>query len=145
MINHLTSVETVTRSLEEATSALAVEQERLTQMQAKSESIQSVLEGIENRRIALIRQQAAEQNSAYQSLLMMNGEHTEFNRLLGLEIISSWPGRAGKRTTTLTTGRPDNPANGCTGKSRRDWRFQNSKERTKNAHDWVTLRMTRVN
>ena len=84
MINHLTSVETVTRSLEEATSALAVEQERLTQMQAKSESIQSVLEGIENRRIALIRQQAAEQNSAYQSLLMMNGEHTEFNRLLGL-------------------------------------------------------------
>jgi hypothetical protein len=38
MINHLTSVETVTRSLEEATSALAVEQERLTQMQAKSES-----------------------------------------------------------------------------------------------------------
>ncbi len=83
MINHA-SVETVTRSLEEATSALAVEQERLTQMQAKSESIQSVLEGIENRRIALIRQQAAEQNSAYQSLLMMNGEHTEFNRLLGL-------------------------------------------------------------
>ncbi|ASC20596.1 hypothetical protein AM420_003120 [Klebsiella pneumoniae] len=84
MINHLTSVETVTRSLEEATSALAVEQERLTQMQAKSESIQSVLEGIENRRIALIRQQAAEQNAAYQSLIMMNGQHTEFNRLLGL-------------------------------------------------------------
>ncbi|HAV2259752.1 TPA: phage tail tape measure protein [Raoultella ornithinolytica] len=84
MINHLTSVETVTRGLEEATSALAVEQERLAQMQAKSESIQSVLEGIENRRIALIRQQAAEQNSAYQSLIMMNGEHTEFNRLLGL-------------------------------------------------------------
>ncbi|MFH2523828.1 phage tail tape measure protein, partial [Klebsiella pneumoniae] len=82
--NHLTSVETVTRGLEEATSALAVEQERLAQMQAKSESIQSVLEGIENRRIALIRQQAAEQNSAYQSLIMMNGEHTEFNRLLGL-------------------------------------------------------------
>lgn len=84
MINHLTSVEAVTRGLEEATSALAVEQERLAQMQAKSESIQSVLEGIENRRIALIRQQAAEQNSAYQSLIMMNGEHTEFNRLLGL-------------------------------------------------------------
>lgn len=84
MINHLTSVETVTRGLEEATSALAVEQERLAQMQAKSESIQSVLEGIENRRIALIRQQAAEQNSAYQSLIMMNGQHTEFNRLLGL-------------------------------------------------------------
>ncbi|HDH0359903.1 TPA: phage tail tape measure protein [Klebsiella pneumoniae] len=84
MINHLTSVETVTRGLEDATAALAVEQERLSQMQAKSESIQSVLEGLENRRIALIRQQAAEQNVAYQSLLRMNGQHTEFNRLLGL-------------------------------------------------------------
>ncbi|HBQ5642561.1 TPA: phage tail tape measure protein [Klebsiella variicola] len=84
MINHLTSVETVTRGLEDATAALAVEQERLSQMQAKSESIQSVLEGLENRRVALIRQQAAEQNAAYQSLMMMNGQHTEFNRLLGL-------------------------------------------------------------
>ena len=84
MINHLTSVETATRGLETATAALAVEQERLGQMQAKSESIQSVLEGLENRRVALIRQQAAEQNSAYQSLLIMNGQHTEFNRLLGL-------------------------------------------------------------
>ncbi|ENC7545048.1 phage tail tape measure protein, partial [Escherichia coli] len=36
------------------------------------------------RRVALIRQQAAEQNKAYQSLLIMNGQHTEFNRLLGL-------------------------------------------------------------
>lgn len=84
MINHLTSVETATRGLEDATSALAVEQERLSQMQAKSESIQSVLEGLEHRRITLIRQQAAEQNAAYQSLIMMNGQHTEFNRLLGL-------------------------------------------------------------
>ncbi|HFT2748900.1 TPA: phage tail tape measure protein [Klebsiella quasipneumoniae] len=84
MINHLTSVETVTRGLEEATSALAVEQERLAQMQAKSESIQSVLEGLENRRVTVLRQQAAEQNAAYQSLIMMNGQHTEFNRLLGL-------------------------------------------------------------
>lgn len=84
MINHLTSVETATRGLENATAALAVEQERLGQMQAKSESIQSVLEGLENRRVGLIRQQAAEQNAAYQSLLIMNGQHTEFNRLLGL-------------------------------------------------------------
>ncbi|CAM8681569.1 phage tail tape measure protein [Leclercia sp. M-A074-M] len=84
MINHLTSVETATRGLENATAALAVEQERLGQMQAKSQDIQSVLEGLENRRVALIRQQAAEQNAAYQSLLMMNGQHTEFNRLLGL-------------------------------------------------------------
>lgn len=84
MINHLTTVETVTRGLEAATAALAVEQERLTQMQAKSQEVQQVLEGLENRRVALIRQQADEQNRAYQSLIIMNGQHTEFNRLLGL-------------------------------------------------------------
>ncbi|EKJ65630.1 phage tail tape measure protein, partial [Escherichia coli] len=36
------------------------------------------------RRVALIRQQAAEQNKVYQSMLVMNGQYTEFNRLLGL-------------------------------------------------------------
>lgn len=84
MINHLKSIDDATRELSNATSSLVVEQERLAQMQAKSQSIQEVLEGIEHRRIALIRQQAAEQNSAYQSLLIMNGQHTEFNRLLSL-------------------------------------------------------------
>ncbi|MBF6637906.1 phage tail tape measure protein [Rouxiella badensis] len=84
MINHLLSVSDATKSLGDATTSLAVEQERLSQMQAKSLEIQSVLEGLEHRRVALIRQQAAEQNSAYQSLLMMNGQHTEFNRLLSL-------------------------------------------------------------
>ncbi|HHG0552545.1 TPA: phage tail tape measure protein [Klebsiella pneumoniae] len=67
-----------------ATASLAVEQSRLNQMQEKAQQIQQVLEGLENRRVALIRQQAAEQNAAYQSLVMMNGQHTEFNRLLGL-------------------------------------------------------------
>ncbi len=84
MLNHLMSLEDATGGLEAATSALASEQDRLSQMQAKSQDIQNVLEGLENRRVALIRQQAAEQNAAYQSLLMMNGQHTEFNRLLGL-------------------------------------------------------------
>lgn len=84
MINHLTSVEAATQGLENATTALAVEQERLGQMQAKSASIQQVLEGLENRRATLIREEAANQNRAYQSLLLMNGQHTEFNRLLGL-------------------------------------------------------------
>ncbi|MCD9997577.1 tape measure protein [Klebsiella quasipneumoniae subsp. similipneumoniae] len=84
MINHLTSVETATKGLAAATELLAVEQERLAQMEAKSQEIQQVLEGLEHRRVALIRQQAAEQNVAYQSLIMMNGQHTEFNRLLGL-------------------------------------------------------------
>ncbi|WP_045047449.1 phage tail tape measure protein [Rouxiella chamberiensis] len=71
-------------ALSEATQKLAVEQERLTEMQSKSQQIQEVLEGLENRRVTLIRQQAAEQNLAYQSLVMMNGQHTEFNRLLTL-------------------------------------------------------------
>lgn len=84
MINHLTSVETATKGLATATELLAVEQERLAQMQAKSQEIQQVLEGLDHRRVTLIRQQAAEQNVAYQSLIMMNGQHTEFNRLLGL-------------------------------------------------------------
>lgn len=84
MVNHLKSIDDATLGLSDATNALAIEQERLAQMQAKSQSIQEVLEGVEHRRIALIRQQAAEQNSAYQSLLIMNGQHTEFNRLLGL-------------------------------------------------------------
>lgn len=84
MVNHLKSIDDATRGLSDAINALAIEQERLAQMQAKSQSIQEVLEGVEHRRIALIRQQAAEQNSAYQSLLIMNGQHTEFNRLLGL-------------------------------------------------------------
>ena len=84
MVNHLKSIDEATRGLSDATNALAIEQERLAQMQSKSQSIQEVLEGVEHRRIALIRQQAAEQNSAYQSLLIMNGQHTEFNRLLGV-------------------------------------------------------------
>ncbi|MCS6612670.1 phage tail tape measure protein [Escherichia coli] len=84
MINHLTSVKTVTEGLAQATEQLAVEQFRLAQMQEKAQSIQDVLAGLEDRRVALIRQQAAEQNKVYQSMLVMNGQHTEFNRLLGL-------------------------------------------------------------
>ncbi|HDW8329133.1 TPA: phage tail tape measure protein [Escherichia coli] len=84
MINHLTSVKTVTEGLSQATEQLAVEQSRLAQMQEKAQSIQDVLAGLEDRRVALIRQQAAEQNKVYQSMLVMNGQHTEFNRLLGL-------------------------------------------------------------
>ncbi|HCK0890792.1 TPA: phage tail tape measure protein [Escherichia coli] len=76
--------EIILKGLAGATNQLAVEQSRLTQMQGKAQSIQDVLAGLEERRVVLIRQQAAEQNKAYQSLLIMNGQHTEFNRLLGL-------------------------------------------------------------
>ncbi|WP_425032018.1 phage tail tape measure protein [Pantoea brenneri] len=84
LVNHLTSMTEVSAGLQSATSALAVEQERLNQMQDKAATIQQVLESLEYRRVTLIRETAAQQNSAYQSLLMMNGQHTEFNRLLSL-------------------------------------------------------------
>lgn len=84
LVNHLTSMTEVSAGLQTATSALAVEQERLNQMQDKAATIQQVLESLEYRRVTLIREVAAQQNSAYQSLLMMNGQHTEFNRLLSL-------------------------------------------------------------
>ncbi|ELW2394445.1 phage tail tape measure protein, partial [Escherichia coli O157] len=57
---------------------------RVKSLQEKAQSIQDVLAGLEDRRVALIRQQAAEQNKVYQSMLVMNGQYTEFNRLLGL-------------------------------------------------------------
>ncbi|ENK9286660.1 phage tail tape measure protein [Escherichia albertii] len=79
-----TSAGIIRKGLAEATSQLAVEQSRLTQMQEKAQSIQEVLARLEHQRVAKIREEAAEQNKAYQSLLRMNGQHTEFNRLLGL-------------------------------------------------------------
>ncbi|EFB6295893.1 phage tail tape measure protein [Escherichia coli] len=79
-----TSAGIIRKGLAEATSQLAVEQSRLTQMQEKAQSIQEVLARLEYQRVAKIREEAAEQNKAYQSLLRMNGQHTEFNRLLGL-------------------------------------------------------------
>ncbi|HCB7658134.1 TPA: phage tail tape measure protein, partial [Escherichia coli] len=50
--------EIILKGLAEATNQLAVEQSRLTQMQGKAQSIQDVLAGLEERRVALIRQQA---------------------------------------------------------------------------------------
>ncbi|WP_455852687.1 phage tail tape measure protein [Pantoea endophytica] len=84
LINHLKSVSELSAGMQQATAELLVEQERLNQMQEKAGTIQQVLESLEYRRVTLIREQAAQQNTAYQSLLMMNGQHTEFNRLLAL-------------------------------------------------------------
>lgn len=96
MINHLMSQADATKGLEDSITSLAVEQERLLQMQSKSEEIQGALSGLESRRIDLIRQQAAEQNTAYQSLILMNGQQSEFNRLLSLgnELLNSRQGFA---------------------------------------------------
>lgn len=94
LINHLTSMEDVSAGLQQASSELVVEQERLNQMQDRSREVQSVLSTLETRRVDLIRQQAAEQNASYQSLLMMNGQHTEFNSLLsaGNQLLASRSG-----------------------------------------------------
>ena len=66
------------------TDQLAVEEGKLNDMRDKSRGIQQALEEIERRRNDLIREQAWRQNAVYQSMIMMNGQHTEFNRLLGL-------------------------------------------------------------
>lgn len=84
MINHLMSIDTATKELASSNAELSVEQSRLNEMQVKAQGINQVLEGLEYRRVSLIRQQAAEQNKLYYSSVLMNGQYTEFNRLLSL-------------------------------------------------------------
>ncbi|MCM7029926.1 phage tail tape measure protein [Enterobacter hormaechei] len=74
----------ILRAIAIAADQLAVEEGKLNGMRDKSRGIQQTLEEIERRRNDLIREQAWRQNAAYQSIIMMNGQHTEFNRLLGL-------------------------------------------------------------
>ncbi|MHC0330910.1 phage tail tape measure protein, partial [Enterobacter hormaechei] len=74
----------ILRAIAIATDQLAVEEGKLNDMRDKSRGIQQALEEIERRRNDLIREQAWRQNAVYQSMIMMNGQHTEFNRLLGL-------------------------------------------------------------
>ncbi|WP_407224035.1 phage tail tape measure protein [Enterobacter hormaechei] len=74
----------ILRAIAIATDQLAVEEGKLNGMRDKSRGIQQALEEIERRRNDLIREQAWRQNTVYQSMIMMNGQHTEFNRLLGL-------------------------------------------------------------
>ncbi|ELV3455831.1 TPA: phage tail tape measure protein [Enterobacter hormaechei subsp. xiangfangensis] len=74
----------ILRAIAIATDQLAVEEGTLNGMRDKSRGIQQALEEIERRRNDLIREQAWRQNAVYQSMIMMNGQHTEFNRLLGL-------------------------------------------------------------
>lgn len=74
----------ITRAMAILTGNLRVEEERLYQLRGRSADIQQALEAIERRRNDLIREQAWRQNAAYQSLVSMNGENTEFNRLLSL-------------------------------------------------------------
>lgn len=84
MINHLTSIDDVTKELSASTTQLSVEQERLNEMQNQSNSIQDVLVSLERRRADQLTRISTAQDQTYQSLLMMNGEHSRFNQLLGL-------------------------------------------------------------
>ncbi|EJD6421926.1 phage tail tape measure protein [Citrobacter freundii] len=74
----------ILRAIAIVTDQLAVEEGKLNDMRDKSRGVQQALEEIERRRNDLIREQAWRQNAVYQSMIMMNGQHTEFNRLLGL-------------------------------------------------------------
>lgn len=74
----------IVKSLGILTDQLTVEENKLNQMRERSRTIQQALNDIDVRRNDLIREQAWRQNEAYQSLIRMNGEHSEFNRLLSL-------------------------------------------------------------
>ncbi|WP_413732348.1 phage tail tape measure protein [Sodalis sp. RH20] len=63
---------------------LATEEDRLRQMRAEHDKTLAALNATEQQRIDLVRQQAANENSLYQSTLMMNGAYSEFNRLMSL-------------------------------------------------------------
>lgn len=67
-----------------ATEKLAIEQARLNELQDKAKNIVQALEENERRRVDLIREQTWRENAAYQSLVMMTGQHAAFNRVLGL-------------------------------------------------------------
>ncbi|WP_445446895.1 phage tail tape measure protein [Citrobacter freundii] len=74
----------IVRAIAIVTDQIAVEEEKLAQLREKSRSVSQSLEDNERRRNDLIKERAWRQNAEYQSLVNMNGQHTEFNRLLGL-------------------------------------------------------------
>lgn len=128
----------ITNGIATATAKLAVERARLNQLQGKAQSIQEALESLEYRRVSLIRQQAAEQNAITQSLRRMNGQHSEFNRLLSLgndllsarQVNALFPFRT--PDATLTDKKRMHWR-----KAARIWRFQNLKARQKSLSDSV--------
>lgn len=79
---YLISQEDAVKSLAAAQDELSVEQSRLNELSKKSKEIQSALKAVESQRDFLIRQQSAAQNNMRHSLLMVNAEHSEFNRIM---------------------------------------------------------------
>ncbi|MDE9461959.1 phage tail tape measure protein [Xenorhabdus bovienii] len=84
MVNHLMSRTDATKKLQDAQLQLLAEEERLGQQQNHLTVIQETLATIDRRRIDLLKQKAAEETAAYQSMLMMNVAHSEFNRLMNV-------------------------------------------------------------
>ncbi|QXO52826.1 phage tail tape measure protein [Morganella morganii] len=82
LINHLISEENAVKSLAAAQTELSVEQSRLNELSGRAEEIQSALKSVESQRDFLIRQQTVSQNNMRQSLLMMNADQSEFNRIM---------------------------------------------------------------
>ncbi|HBZ0708495.1 TPA: phage tail tape measure protein [Klebsiella pneumoniae] len=74
----------IVRAITIVTGDLAVEEDKLNSLREQARIIQQALAEIEQRRTDQLREQAWKQNQAYQSLLMMNGQHSELNRLLTL-------------------------------------------------------------
>ncbi|HAU5689686.1 TPA: phage tail tape measure protein [Citrobacter freundii] len=74
----------ILKSISILTDQISVEEEKLAQLREKSRSVSQALEENERRRNDLIKERAWRQNAEYQSLVNMNGQHTEINRLLGL-------------------------------------------------------------
>ncbi len=103
-----------------------------------------MLAGLEDRRVALIRQQAAEQNKVYQSMLVMNGQHTEFNRLLGLgnELLQQRQGLVNV-PLRLPQATPDKQQSALT-KTERELALSRLKGEEKSVSDWGMRRMTSV-
>ncbi|MDX7992966.1 phage tail tape measure protein [Xenorhabdus littoralis] len=72
------------KGLEKATGELSVEQSRLNTLQERAKEIKEILAQLEQRRNDLIRQEKEKQDAMRHSLVMMNGEYSEFNRLMSV-------------------------------------------------------------
>lgn len=122
----------IVKAVSVVTDQLAVAEEKLYQLREKSSTVQQTLRELERNRNDLIKEQAWRQNQQYQSLLMMNGQHTEFNRLLGLgnNLLMA---RQGLVSAPVRVGQADltSPQQAALDKSRQDLELSRLKGETK--------------
>ena len=74
----------ILKSVAILTDQIIVEEDKLKQLREKSGDILKTIEAEDRRRNDLIKEQAWRQNDVYQNLVMMTGEYSRANRLLGL-------------------------------------------------------------